>query len=218
MDGIAMTPNIKRLALELAQEIERLPEVEEKVEALNGARQLLHDVSPFKAEPVDFVKWVPAESLASNDYNPNKVATPEMDLLYKSIKSDGYTQPVVAFPLSSDLSAIVDGFHRFSTGVRRKDINTRVHGYLPVTHIDKPLHERMASTIRHNRARGKHQVELMSTLVVRMHNEGQTDIEIAKALGMTADELIRLKAQTGIAALYANEPYSRSWVTADDEA
>ena len=197
----------------LVEELERLP-LEKKVDALNFIRRELHAISPFAGEPVDLVTWVKNDAVVANEYNPNKVATPEMQLLHKSIKADGYTQPIVSFP-NGETKIVVDGFHRHRVGKEKKDIAERVHGYLPVVEIDKPLHERMVSTIRHNRARGKHQVDLMSEMVVKLVNLGRSDIEIAKELGLTADELIRLKAQTGLAKLFENQPYSRSWIAPD---
>lgn len=205
--------NIERLTADLVAEISALP-LDEKVMALNAVRRALHEVSPFAAEPVDLVQWVPADSVVANEYNPNKVAGPEMQLLHQSIAADGYTQPIVAFA-NADTNIVVDGFHRHRVGKEKKDVAARIHGYLPVVRIEKDLHERMASTVRHNRARGKHQVELMSEMVVRLVNLGRSDIEIAKELGLSADELIRLKAQTGLAALFANQPFSRSWIAPD---
>jgi ParB-like chromosome segregation protein Spo0J len=206
---------MERLIEELCAAISVLP-MAEQVMALNAARASLHEISPFRAEPVDFVRWVPAESVISNEYNPNKVASPEMELLYMSIKADGYTQPIVSVE-SDEVNIVVDGFHRNRVGKEKADIKERLHGYLPVTTIKKALHERMASTIRHNRARGKHQVDLMSELVVKLVNLGRKDTEIAKELGMSADELIRLKQQTGIAKLFAGQPFQRSWVAIDGE-
>ena len=134
----------------------------ERVEALNLAREALHEVSPFKSEPVDFVRWVPNTLLHSNDYNPNSVAPPEMELLRLSIDADGYTQPIVSMADPDDTFEVIDGFHRHRVGKECADIQSRVHGYLPLVQIresqaDKT--DRMASTIRHNRARGKHRVD-----------------------------------------------------------
>ncbi|EHP89586.1 IbrB-like domain-containing protein [Methylorubrum extorquens] len=206
---------IEALTAALAQEIAALP-LPEKVEALNAARRALHEVSPFRSEPVDLVTWIPNDRVTANEYNPNKIASTEMQLLHRSIKEDGYTQPIVTFP-SGGGAIVVDGFHRHRVGKEKADVRERVHGYLPVVGIDKPLAERMASTVRHNRARGKHQVDLMSEMVVKLVNLGQSDQAIARQLGLSADELIRLKAQTGIAALFANQPFSRSWIAVDGE-
>lgn len=192
----------------------------EQIEAQNAIKRALHAVSPFASEPVDCVTWVPNDDVVANEYNPNKVATPEMQLLHRSIAADGYTQPIVSFP-DKEVRIVVDGFHRHRVGKEKKDVRERVHGYLPVVEIDKPMHERMASTIRHNRARGKHQVELMSEMIIKLVNLNRSDTEIAKELGLSADELLRLKAQTGLAKLFSNQPYSRSWIAPeglDDDA
>ncbi|WP_082473167.1 IbrB-like domain-containing protein [Methylobacterium sp. Leaf85] len=206
---------IETLTAALVREIAGLP-LAEQVEALNYARRELHEVSPFRSEPVDLVTWVLNDTVVANEYNPNKVASPEMALLHRSIREDGYTQPIVTFP-TSKTRIVVDGFHRHRVGKEKADVRDRVHGYLPVVGIDKPIAERMASTIRHNRARGKHQVDLMSEMVVKLVQLGQSDQAIAKQLGLSADELIRLKAQTGLAALFANQPFGRSWVAIEGE-
>lgn len=206
---------IEALTASLAHEISALPLVE-KVEALNATRRALHAVSPFRSEPVDLVTWVLNDTVVANEYNPNKVASPEMALLHRSIKEDGYTQPIVTVA-DGIASVVIDGFHRHRVGKEKADVRERVQGYLPVVAIDKPLAERMASTVRHNRARGKHQVDLMSEMVVKLVNLGQSDQAIARQLGLSADELIRLKAQTGIATLFANQPFSRSWIAVEGE-
>lgn len=217
----ADTEMITALTAQLCTAIATLP-LDAKIDALNAVRLALHEVSPFAKEPVDCIQWVKSESVIANEYNPNKVASPEMALLHKSIQADGYTQPIVTFH-SDDVNAeiVVDGFHRNRVGKEKKDIRDRIHGYLPVVAIKKDLHERMASTIRHNRARGKHQVELMSEMVIKLVGLGRSKSEIAKELGLTAEELIRLMQQTGIASLFANQPFSRSWVvmpnTSDDD-
>lgn len=211
----AMPVDLVDRAHYLATQIAEMP-LAQRVEALNAVRRILHEVSPFRSEPVDLVTWIPNDRVTANEYNPNKVASTEMQLLHRSIKEDGYTQPIVTFP-SGEAAIVVDGFHRHRVGKEKADVRERVHGYLPVVGIDKPLAERMASTVRHNRARGKHQVDLMSEMVVKLVNLGQSDQAIARQLGLSADELIRLKAQTGIAALFANQPFSRSWVAVDGE-
>lgn len=209
--------DIEKLTEKLAEAIDNIADIDERIAALNRTRETLHRISPFKGEPVDFVKWVRAEDVVANDYNPNKVASPEMELLYQSIKADGFTQPIVSFPLPNNMSRVVDGFHRNRVGKEKKDIRKRLHGYLPVAEIEKSLAECVYSTVRHNRARGKHGVAGMSDLIVLLKNDGISDKEIAKNLGMSGDELVRLKAQTGIAQLYANEPYSRSWIPDEGE-
>lgn len=190
------------------KEISALP-ISERVSALNEIRTALHAVSPF-ADPVDLVLWVPAGRVVANNYNPNKVAVQEMKLLEDSIRADGYTQPIVAFP-EPDRYQVVDGFHRNRVGKEVVDIATGLHGYLPVTLIRSDLANRMASTIRHNRARGKHQVDLMGDVVRDLVQKGWNDEKIAKHLGMTEDELVRLKQIVGIAKIFAAPEYSKSW-------
>lgn len=209
--------NIEDLTKELCAQIAALP-LAEQVGALNAVRAALHDVSPFQSEPVDYVKWVAASDVEANEYNPNFVATPEFNLLYLSIKEDGITMPIVAMPNPDAPHKIVDGFHRSRTIRERKDIAERTHGYMPVSLIEKPLAERMAATIRHNRARGEHQTELMGEIVASLTEEGKTHAEIAKALGMEPEEVLRLKQVKGVAEILANRQYDRAWeVVLDSE-
>ncbi len=202
----------KDLMREVCAELSQLP-VEERIDALNECRTMLHEVSPLKSQPVDCVLWVPAEEVEANEYNPNKVAPPEMRLLYDSIRQDGYTMPDVTY-LDNETGKrdIVDGFHRRQIQLDHPDISALVYGRLPVTTIHKPLAERMASTIRHNRARGAHDVDLMSNIVRELHDLGRSDAWIAKHLGMDADEILRLKQITGLAALFTDGTFSRAWV------
>lgn len=158
--------------------------------------------------PVYRVKAIPLDKIHANGYNPNKVATKEMELLYISIKEDGYTMPIVCYYDSeNDTYEIVDGFHRYLTMKNHKDIYDRENGCIPVSVIDKPISERMASTIRHNRARGKHEVELQASLV-SMLKAGWPEAKIMKELGMTAEEVQRLLGIVGIASEIAGTPYS----------
>lgn len=158
--------------------------------------------------PVYNVIAVPVEKMEANDYNPNHVAKREMDLLYQSIKCDGYTMPVVAFhDKGRDKYVIVDGFHRYTIILTRKDIFDRENGCLPVSVIDKPIEDRMASTIRHNRARGKHEVQLQASLVT-MLKDGWDELKIMKELGMTLEEVQRLIGLKGIASEIKGVPYS----------
>lgn len=168
-------------------------------------------MSEFKS-PVYGIKAVPIEKIHANAYNPNSVATPEMKLLYDSIKNDGYTMPIVCYYIEeNDTYEIVDGFHRYLTMKNHKDIYDRENGKLPVSIIDKPLSERMASTIRHNRARGSHDVDLMSKIVGELHELGRTDTWIMKHLGMDADEVLRLKQISGLASLFKDKDFSKGW-------
>lgn len=162
--------------------------------------------------PVYNVRAVPVEKIRANDYNPNRVAPPEMRLLEISIWEDGYTQPIVCFyDPKKDEYIVVDGFHRYSVMKTSQRIYERERGMLPVVVIDKDLGERMASTIRHNRARGSHSVDLMSNIVAELFEMGKSDAWICRNIGMSADELLRLKQITGIAALFKDEEYSKSW-------
>ena len=162
--------------------------------------------------PVYNVMAIPVEKIKANDYNPNRVAPPEMKLLELSIWEDGYTQPIVCYhDKANDEYIVVDGFHRYSVMKTSKRIYTRERGMLPVVVIDKDLGERMASTIRHNRARGSHSVDLMSNIVAELLEMGKSDAWICRNIGMSADELLRLKQITGIAALFKDDEFSKSW-------
>lgn len=183
------------------------------VEVINVLRELIHNHSPFKTEPVDFVRWVKNTQVHANDYNPNSVAPPEMELLRHSIASDGYTQPIVSMPHDGAYE-VIDGFHRHRVGKECSDIQSRVHGYLPLVEIrdsQDGINDRMASTIRHNRARGTHKVEAMSDIVVELKRRFWSDEKIAKELGMEADEVLRLQQVTGLAGLFADQDFSEAW-------
>jgi len=167
-----------------------------------------------KHNPVSNVIWVPIDKVEANDYNPNAVATNEMRLLYVSIKNDGYTQPIVAiYDEKRDKYVIVDGFHRYSTMRMNKDIHDLNRGLLPIAVLKKDINDRMAATVSHNRARGKHSVAGMSSMVFEMLNNGWKDADICNQLGMEADELVRLKHITGFSKLFANTQYSRAYET-----
>lgn len=162
--------------------------------------------------PVYNVLRVPIEKVVSNDYNPNAVAPPEMELLEISIWEDGYTMPIVTYrDDENDRYIIVDGFHRYSTMRRSQRIYDREKGHLPIVVIDKSLGDRMASTIRHNRARGSHNIELMSSIVSELVEMGKGDHWICKHIGMSQDELLRMKQITGLSSLFANKEFSEAW-------
>lgn len=168
--------------------------------------------------PVYSVKAVPIEKIIPNDYNPNAVAPPEMKLLYDSIKEDGYTMPIVCYyNKENDTYIIVDGFHRYRIMLDYPDIYQREQGLIPVSVIDKPLDKRMASTIRHNRARGSHDVELMSNIVKELSEIGRSDAWISKHLGMDKDEILRLKQITGLTALFKDLDFGQAWVPEEEE-
>lgn len=165
----------------------------------------------FKS-PVYNVKAVPIEKIHANNYNPNAVAPPEMKLLYKSILEDGYTMPIVCYYLEdTDTYEIVDGFHRYTIMLKHKDIYERENGQMPVVIIDKDISNRMASTIRHNRARGTHDIELMKNIVAELVDAGMSDAWIMRNIGMGAEELLRLKQISGLAALFKDKEFSQSW-------
>jgi ParB-like chromosome segregation protein Spo0J len=159
--------------------------------------------------PVYNVIAVPVEKVQANSYNPNAVAPPEMKLLELSIWEDGYTMPIVCYYLKDvDKYEIVDGFHRYTIMLKSKRIRERENGMLPVVVIDKPLSNRMASTIRHNRARGSHSIELMSNIVSELTKSGMSDAWILKNIGMDADELLRLKQISGLAELFKDKNFT----------
>lgn len=192
--------------------LETLP-LDKRVEEINRIRMELHNYSPFKDEPVDCVIWAKNESVVANDYNPNNVAPPEMKLLETSIDNDGYTQPIVAWPRDG-VFEVIDGFHRHRVGKESKGINKRIHGYLPLavikeTQTDKG--DRIASTIRHNRARGKHKVDAMSDIVIELKKRNWSNDKIAKNLGMDADEILRLCQIKGLEDVFRNQEFSAAW-------
>lgn len=197
-------------------------ELGEKVEAINEIRIMLSHYSPFKGEPVDCIQWINADKIQANDYNPNAVAPPEMELLRHSINNDGYTQPVVTW-MNEENIEVIDGFHRTRVCKEFEDVKTRVHGYLPVVTIKDDCtgrNDRIASTIRHNRARGKHRIDSMSDIVVELKKRNWSDKKIAKELGMDQDEVLRLCQITGLAEMFADKDFSEAWkadILTDDE-
>ena len=203
---------IAERAAELFTELASL-ERPELVAELNAIREALHGYSPFKEEPVDFVRWVKTDSVVANDYNPNSVAPPEMKLLELSIQSDGYTQPIVTWD-RGDAVEVVDGFHRHRVGKESKAVRVRIDGYLPVVVIksdraDKS--DRIAATIRHNRARGKHSVEGMSDIVLELKRRNWSGDKIGRELGMDPDEVLRLTQIAGLAEMFADKEFSQAW-------
>lgn len=187
-----------------------------QVVALNKIRVALHEAGPFASEPVDLVQWVPNGEVEANDYNPNSVAPPEMELLRLSIANDGYTQPIVTFPHDGKVE-VVDGFHRNRVGKECADIQDRVKGYLPTVKIrpsQEGQNDRMASTIRHNRARGKHSVDAMSDIVVDLRKRNWSEKKIGKELGMDPDEVLRLCQISGLAEMFADTEFSEAWEAA----
>lgn len=195
--------------------------IEQKTELLNEIRTSLHESSPFKDEPVDLVLWVKNDSVFANDYNPNSVAPPEMELLQRSIEADGYTQPIVTMKAAEEQREVIDGFHRNRVGKESKIIQEKIHGYLPVVTIRETQEgkgDRIASTIRHNRARGKHKVESMSDIVVDLKKRNWSPAKIAKELGMDADEVLRLSQLSGLTELFKDKQFSEAWIPEQTES
>lgn len=188
-------------------------DLDEKITCLNMIRQEICRVSPHHMEPVDCVQWIKSDQIIANDYNPNKVAPPEMKLLHLSIKEDGYTQPIVVYyDIEEQKYIVVDGFHRNRVGKEYPDIKERIQNYLPVVVIDKDIKGRIASTIRHNRARGTHQIKGMAEIVAELYLKGMSNKKIAEQLGMEKDEVLKLKQFMGLGHLFKNRKFSQAWI------
>lgn len=203
---------IVELAAELFDQLDDLS-LADKVDTINKIRLSLKEHSPFKSEPVDCVQWVRQEIVGANDYNPNSVAPPEMELLRLSIMSDGYTQPIVSWEIEGGFE-VVDGFHRTRVSKECEDVQKRIHGYVPLVVIKEDRegkNDRIASTIRHNRARGKHSVDAMSDIVIELKRRNWSPKKIGKELGMDQDEVLRLVQVTGLAEMFADEEFSEAW-------
>jgi hypothetical protein len=217
---------IEEMAVHLAEQIASLP-LADRVDALNRARYALHQVSPFRDEPVDLVLWLEETAVEPNDYNPNFVHRPEMELLNTSIEVDHLTMPIPTHVPKRDVLAliarkitgiIVDGAHRRIVGTSNKKIAKRLHGYLPVTITHTYTdNDRKASTVRHNRARGVHKLDGMTDIVLSMLRNGWTDDEVAAAMGMDADEVLRMKQVSGIAKAFQRPNYNRAWINDDGQ-
>lgn len=224
-DAPAPSPRVKKCRTTLVRRATKvlaglgsLP-LDERVAAINAIKLALHEQSPFATEPVDCVLWIPTAQVQANDYNPNSVAPPEMQLLARSIEADGYTQPVVAWA-HDGIFEVVDGFHRNRVAREVPSIGARVHGYLPLAVINTDRQDRgdrIASTIRHNRARGRHAVEAMSDIVVELKRRNWTDERIGKELGMDADEVLRLTQVSGLAEMFQDQDFSAAWEIGDDD-
>ena len=195
-------------------------DTQDQIDTMNEIKRALHEVSPMRSEPVDCVLWVDSDSVIANDYNPNSVAPPEMRLLELSIMADGFTQPIVSF-LREDDREVVDGFHRNRVGKECKKVRERVLGRLPVVTINDDREDkgnRIASTIRHNRARGKHSIDGMSEIVVELKRRNWSDKKIGKNLGMEPDEVLRLCQITGLAEMFKDKDFSLAWEAVDVES
>lgn len=224
MENTEKNSRIKELVKSLCVEIDSFDNPDEKIDSLNYVRSLLHEVSPLKHHPVDCVQWVRSDDVEANEYNPNAIPPPEMELLYRSILEDGYTMPIVTFDEGKVKEGakikIVDGFHRRQTERNNLDINASTMGRIPITDVRRDkydISDRMASTIRHNRARGVHNIELMSEIVAELVEMGKGDRWICQHIGMSADELLRLKQITGLASLFLNKDFSASWLPEGEE-
>jgi ParB-like chromosome segregation protein Spo0J len=190
-----------------------IEDLDERVATINAIREELTRWSPFQDEPVDFVRWVPVAEVEANDYNPNAVAPPEMELLRISIMADGYTQPIVTND-EDGTRVVIDGFHRNRVGRECEDVAARIQGYLPVVQIRSDRvdrGDRIAATIRHNRARGKHQVDRMADIVLELKRRNWSDEKIGRELGMDPDEVLRLAQITGLADAFLNRDFSEAW-------
>lgn len=211
-----MTDKKYKLSDLLKQQIQtEYEKSDDKMGFICSLREWLHkEISPLKHQPIDGVRWVHIDEVVANDYNPNSVAIKEMALLHKSIQQDGYTQPVVVvWDESKGKYVIVDGFHRTTIMKTYEDIQKTTNKMLPVVVIEKDMNERMAATVRHNRARGTHSVVSMSDMVFSMLHRGMDDASIANELGMEAEEIKRLKTITGFAKLFEDKEYSKAWET-----
>ncbi len=200
---------------ELKMQVKRSIESTDDPQAMiESWRVFLNELSNLNHAPIDGVRWVPIEKVRPNAYNPNQVAHPEMQLLVTSILHDGYTQPVVTlYNEAEEIYEIVDGFHRYRCMNEVAEIRERYHGLLPITVINKPLEQRMASTIRHNRARGQHQINGMAKIVLHLLHKGYSEAEVCNELGMEPEEVIRLQHITGFAKLFADHEYRKSWMS-----
>jgi ParB-like chromosome segregation protein Spo0J len=188
-------------------------DIDDKISTINRIRVELSRHSPFNKEPVDCVQWIPSSRVIANDYNPNSVAPPEMKLLEHSISEDGYTQPIVSWSRDG-IYEVIDGFHRHRVGKESEYVRNRIHGYLPAVVINAGRDDkgdRMAATIRHNRARGEHKVDSMADIVVELKRRFWSDEKIAEELGMEPDEVLRMQQVTGLAGLFADREFSEAW-------
>lgn len=219
MEGDLIHQDIVKSCTEMFARLAELND-DSRIDAINEIRLALREYSPLKREPVDCVLWVRGEHLHANDYNPNSVAPPEMRLLQLSIMSDGYTQPIVSWPDGQGQFEVVDGFHRNRVGKEVGAVRKRVMGRLPIAVINTERtskEDRIAATIRHNRARGKHSVDAMADIVLDLARRNWDDTKIAKELGMEPDEVLRLKQITGLAELFSDREFSTAWEIPQDD-
>lgn len=211
---------MKEILASLISIIDSEENLDKKMEMLNLVKIECNNISPMKHNPVDCVLWVLGDKVRANDYNPNTVAPPEMELLATSIREDGYTQPIVTWSEDDVSFEVVDGFHRNRVAKEVAEVRERLFGYLPVVRIKASQSgkcDRISSTIRHNRARGKHNVEAMSDIVIELARRNWNDEKIAKNLGMDSDEVLRLKQITGIADMFKDEDFSNAWIVEGED-
>lgn len=202
---------------DIAAHLAAIPDTADRIAEVNALRRTIHKASPLAHHPVDLIEWVPADTVEANDYNPNSVAPPEMELLHLSIAADGYTQPIVATDEDGH-RVVIDGFHRHRVGKEYPDVADSLHGHLPVVQIRETVdgrNDRIASTIRHNRARGKHSVVGMTDVVLELKRRGWTDNKVSKELGMDPDEVLRLTQIGGLAEAFADREFSQAWDVTD---
>jgi len=198
----------------LSKELTKALSIEDNIELIEEIKEMLHKNSVLKTQPINRIKWAKIEEVTPNDYNPNSVAKKEMGLLYTSIKQDGYTQPIVTiYDPKEKMYVIVDGFHRYYTAKTNEDILERNKGRIPIVVIDKDINDRMASTVRHNRARGMHSVTGMSSMVFQMLENGWSDEDICNEVGLGIEELVKLKHITGFSKLFEDAEYNKAWET-----
>ncbi|MEW5559502.1 ParB N-terminal domain-containing protein [Enterobacter asburiae] len=203
----------KQMIDQMTAWLETLPEAE-RIEAINAFRIALHRTSPFRDQPVDCVLWVKQDEITPNDYNPNNVAPPEKKLLLKSLQTDGFTQPIVVHEPENQHYEIIDGFHRQQLATSKSALKSKLKGYLPVAVLQNEASEtsgRMASTIRHNRARGRHQINAMADIIRELAQLGWTDKKIGEELGMDADEVLRLRQINGLLDMFSDRQFSEAW-------
>lgn len=197
---------------EIINKLKDLP-IAQKIDIINFIKQKLHKVSPFQKHPVDCVIWVKTNQVEGNNYNPNFVAAPELGLLRTSILEDGYTQPIVALRRGY-VYEIIDGFHRTKLAKECNDIKKIIKDYIPIAIINKESENkdhRISATIRHNRARGKHQMDSMSKIVIGLKKNGWSDKKISRKLGMDEDEILRLSQISGLMEIFQDKDFSQAW-------
>lgn len=220
MSNNVFSETIDEFTQKICDALSVLP-IDEQVEALNRVREKLHQVSPFRDEPVDCVVWQRQDRVSANDYNPNYVATPEFKSLRHSIGKFGYGMPVVTWQNDDGDDVTIDGEHRGRVGKEVNSIRVRVHGYLPVARVKKVFdddgcrdaerNDVIQATILYNEARGEHGTKPMTAIIAELLRNGWSDTEVAKELGMDADEVLRFKHNTGLPELFRKHTYSTAW-------